>query len=177
MKKLFYLCLLVTVFGCEKETNDIINYPSILVANEYQVLSDVKLFTRKGQITDNTVINSYLAKDTSGIFYQNKTSYFSKPKTDTLLYQTRDTVIFSLPGEWGKRLPKQVGDYIYFCMPDTLIGFKTLQQEGPFNEIIRQIGLFKPYYEEVAIGSNYQRVFDAFVAKGNAEKLEFPYIT
>ena len=177
MKKI-YLLFLIAAFGCEKETIEVVNYPAVLVAREYHVLTDVKLFTKTGQITDKAIISSYLKKDTQGYFYKNKDSHVPINKPDTVIYQSKDTVLFSSPGDWGIRVPKQVGDYIHFSMTDTLAGFKSLMEEGPLVKIIRQIGLFKPYYEDIGPSNyGYQRVFSAFVAKGNPRRLEFPELT
>jgi hypothetical protein len=178
MKKIYFLFFLIISFGCEKEVPEIFSYPSILISREYKIMTEVKLFTKRGQINDKTVIGNYLNKVAPGIFYQNKDAFVPINKPDTLNYYSTDTVLFSIPGIWGKRVAKQEGSYLFFYMPDTLIGFKSLQQDSEFKSIINGIGIYKPYYNDLHFyGSIYQEVFNAFIARGNPNRLEFPQIT
>ncbi len=184
MRKIFFVFGLVSILiGCEK---DEINYdfPITLISTEYRITSEMKLFTKTGQIMDNLIIDKYLASDSLGYFYSRIDTNLQLGAPDTIIYEYQDTVLFSEPGLWGKRIPKNNGSYIYFYLTDTLIGFKfTMQQNSEFKDIISQIGIHKPYYEDFgpstgfSPSSMYQRVFDAKIAIGSPNKLEFPLLT
>ncbi len=178
MKKIFYLFLLLLVAGCEKEADVFFTYPATLVAREYKIVSQVQVFTNQGPITDASVISNYLKKDTTGFFYPVKDAYVPLKYQDTIVYQSKDTVLFNLPGDWGKRIVKRKGAYLYLYLPDTLIGYNSQMQD--FKNVVNNLGVQKPYRQEVAVsspyGSPYVEVYDALIAKGDPNELEFPRI-
>jgi hypothetical protein len=174
--------LLLILISCEKEA---INYafPITLISTEYQVTSELKLFTKSGQITDKLIIDNYLALDSQRYFYSCLDTVLILDHYDTLIYLYQDTVLFSEPGLWGKRIPKKEGAYIYFYLTDTLIGYKTIFQNSELKDIFNQIGLHKPFYEDFGPSIGYphsrmfQREFNAKIAKGTPVSLEFPLLS
>jgi hypothetical protein len=174
--------LLTIIFGCEKDEINY-NFPITLISTEYKIISELKLFTKTGQIMDNLIIDKYLASNRLGYFYSRIDTNLQLGAPDTIIYEYQDTVLFSEPGLWGKRIPKNNGNYIYFYLTDTLIGNKTMQQESELKDIINQIGIQKPYFEDYGPSTGlppftrFQRVFDAKIAKGSPNKLEFPLLT
>jgi hypothetical protein len=166
---------LLAVSSCSKDTYD---YPVRLISRDCIIVSEVALFTTDGQISDTAVINNYIRKNNL-VFYSKTGTHAPLIRVDTIEYESKDAVQFLGQGFWGKRVPKQVGAYIYFYMQDTIAGYKTIFQTSVFKDIVNNIGIWKPYYKDLppSAGGDLQYVFDAYIAKGNPYRLEFPEIT
>ena len=174
------------IFSCsEDETSEpVFEYPLTLKATDYQIKSKIRMFTLNGEVTNQTLINSYIHRpntETSDIwpdsifFYTNTNTVVDVSTYSTITYTHKDTVIFPEPGEWGKRVLKKEQSYNHFYLADTLIGFKS--GNNAIDNIVNNIGTYKPFYEDLPEYDDnlkYVRVFDAKIAKGNPEKLEFP---
>ncbi len=182
MRRVFLVFgLLTLLFGCKKDEIDY-NFPIVLISTEYKITSELKLYTKSGQITDDLVISNYLASDTFGMFYSRIDTTLEIIYADTVIYEYHDTVLFSDPGLWGKRIPENTGDYIFFYLTDTLIGFKSTHENSALQNVINQIGIHKPYYGDYPPNfyppsTIYQRVYNAKIAKGTPRRLEFPLLT
>jgi hypothetical protein len=182
MRRLIYIVgLLLINVSCEKEAPNF-NFPITLLPTEYIVTSELKLFTKSGLINDRLIIDNYLAADSLGFFHSKIDTIIKTDSHDTLIYKNQDTVLFSEPGLWGIRTPKKEQNYIYFYLTDTLPSYMTVEQCSELKDIINQIGIYKPFYKEY--GSDYMdcflktlRVYDARLAKGTPNYLEFPLLT
>ncbi len=80
---------------------------------------------------------------------------------------------------WKKRIPRREGGYIFYYMPDTLVGIPFVPQILEFKDIVHIIGVFKPYYKEQfrlpAPGVwTYYDIYEAFVSWKNGQDLVFP---
>ena len=181
MKQLLFSILIILIlFSCKKSNSDLLK-PSYVVSNYYQVLTYPKLYTNTGEITDRTIIEHYL-NDLGLIrihYFYLQADTIIKAQPDTINFRSGDTVIFSQPGLFGKRIVKQNGLYKYFYMTDTLI--ENSRYPGDLDYIDGNIGVFKPYHENFcnspACYSPYAYVYDAFIASGEWGKLEFPLLT
>jgi hypothetical protein len=176
MKKIVIaIAFIAIVFSCKKNEQ----YHPMLVSSKYQVTTYPKMYTKFGELTDKAIIAKYVTTSTDNYFYLNADTIITIPP-DTVTYKTGDTVVFSSNTIWGTRLAIQNGQYTYFYMIDTLIGYKTI--ENPLDNIASKIGTFKPYYRD-ACGSPssgscpLQEVYDAFIATGSRQRLEFPLLT
>ena len=173
---IFFLGLMFLATGCEKEETKY-DYPIKLFSTNFTITSGLKIYTKHGQVTDRSIISKYLAFDNNQYFYSNTDTIIQTNNADTIIFEHRDTVIFSEQGLWGKRVTKQEGRYMYFYLTDTLIGFKG--QDSDLSELINQIGIYKPFYEDIEPWGDppsFQRVFDAKIAKGTPSLLEFPLL-
>jgi hypothetical protein len=176
MKKIIIaITFIATVFSCKKSEQ----YSSMLVSSKYQVTSYPKMYTKFGEVTDKAIIAKYVTTSTDDYFYFNADTIITIPQ-DTIAYKSGDTVVFSSNTIWGTRIAIQNGQYTYFYMTDTLVGYKSIQ--NPLDIIASNIGTFKPYYKD-ACGSPssgscpLQEVYDAFIATGSRQRLEFPLLT
>jgi hypothetical protein len=178
-KSLTAIAFLSILISCKKEDQQ--QYPFMLISSRYQVTSYPKVYTRLGEITNRAVADAYLRLPSrnQNHFYFTADTTISIVFSDTITYLSRDTVLFPhLPREWGTRIPKQQGELIYFYMTDTLPGFKIA--ENPLSAIEKEISIFKPYKLDICFNTGicpYQEVYDAFIATGSLQQLEFPLLT
>lgn len=176
-KSFIPIILIVVVFSCKKSDELLLQYPEKLSLTSHQVLTFPKVYTKYGEITDKTVIENYINTGTPGYFYDNIDTVIV-PSADTITYKTRDTVLIALPGVFGIRVVKQSGQYIYLYLTDTLLAYKAM--DNVLNNIVNNIGVFKPYYRDgcpSGFPCSYQWVYDAFIATGSQQQLEFPLLT
>lgn len=175
-KSLITVALIVVVFSCKK--NDVLlTYPARLSLTRHQVLTHPKVYTKYGEITDKSVIENYINTGTSGYFYDNIDTVIV-PSHDTITYKSSDTVLIALPGAFGIRVVKRNGQYIYLYLTDTLLAYKAM--DNVLNNIANNIGVFKPYYRDgcpSGFPCSYQWVYDAFIATGSQQQLDFPLLT
>lgn len=180
MRSFFVSLVIAAVFiSCRK--NEI--FPNRLISTSYQVTSSPKVYTRQGEITDPAVIENYIKAWSGNYFFFNRDTAIHYPP-DTLVFKTRDTLIFpGYPGPWGKRVVKPGGAYLFFYLPDTLLGYKRM--DNVLNTIAANIGVAKPFYQDACpwyMGINgppctTEWVYDAYMATGATNRLEFPLLT
>ena len=135
------------------------------------------MYTKFGEIIDKAIIAKYVATSTENYFYLNTDTIIKTPQ-DTITFKSGDTVLFSSNAIWGTRIAVQKGQYTYFYMTDTLLGYKPMP--NPLNYIGSEIGTFKPYVKDacgVPGPCFFQDVYDAFIATGSRHRLEFPLLT
>lgn len=178
-KSLLIITIILVLFSCNKG-DGFLRYPVQLISTEYQSISYPKVYTKYGEITDRTIIEGYIKAWSGQYFYFNTDTVITYPP-DAITFKTSDTAIFSSqPGDWGKRVVKKNGGYFYFYMKDTLQGFKRM--DNLLNIITSKIGTVKPYYKDscpVFMGTScmYEWIYDAHIATGTMERLEFPLLT
>jgi hypothetical protein len=180
MRLLFISFVVIAIFvSCSKDNN----FPAQLVSVKYQVTSSPKVYTRQGEVTGKTVVESYISSWAGNYFFFNTDTVISYP-SDTILFKTRDTLIIPhLQGLWGKRVVKANGGYLYFYLSDTLVGNK--RTDNVLNNIAANIGISKPFYMDACpwyVGTNgpaciSEKVYDAYIATGTTNRLEFPMLT
>ncbi|MGZ5189420.1 MAG: hypothetical protein ACXWCZ_00290 [Flavisolibacter sp.] len=175
MKSFFISLGIIAIFiSCRKD-----DYSAHLISTKYEITSSPKVYTKHGQITDKTVIENYIKGWSSNYFFFNiDTSINYRP--DTLVFKTRDTLIFPyLQDIWAKRLVKAGGGYLFYYMTDTLLGHKRM--DNVLNSIVANIGILKPFYKDACFWNNgsciSEWVYDAYVASGTTHGLEFPLLT
>ena len=147
MKQTLIIITLISVsFFCKKKVNypDNTDYPARLISTQYQVVTSPKVYTKSGEITDEATIANYINASTTNYFYMNSNATITAPN-DTITYISRDSVVFSTDN-WGTRIAKPNGQYIYFYMSDTLMGYKRMN--NVLNNIAENIGIVKPYYKD-----------------------------
>jgi hypothetical protein len=175
-KLLTAIAFLSLLISCTKEHQQ--QYPFMLISSRYQVTGYPKVYTRLGEITNRAVADAYLQQPNGNYFYLTADTTINIA-SDTITYLSSDTVLFPhLPREWGTRIPKEQGELIYFYMTDTLPGFKTT--ESRLSAIEKEISIFKPYKSDCFTTTGiciYQEVYDAFIATGSMQQLEFPLLT
>lgn len=177
MKKILiaFACLAI-LFSCKKNEQ----YISKLISSNNQVTTYPRLFTKFGEITNRAEIEKFVNTSTDDYFYLGTNSIITTPP-DTITYKGGDTVEFTLNTRWKTRITSRSGEYIYFYMTDTLLGFKTLP--NTLDEIATKIAIFKPYLKDACStpgppdGCGLQEVYDAYIATGSRERLEFPLLT
>jgi hypothetical protein len=176
MKKMIIaIACIVSIFSCKKTAQ----YASVLVSSKYQVTNYPKVYTRFGEITDKAIIAKYVTASPGNYFYLNADTVITTP-SDTITYKSGDTVLFSSNAMWGTRIAVQKGQYTYFYMTDTLLGYKTI--ESPLDGVASNIVTFKPYYRDgcpspYSGSCPFQEVYDAFIASGSRPTLELPLLT
>jgi hypothetical protein len=179
------LVVLFSIVGCEKEDSQELSYPYSLVLKDYKLTSEVKLFSKFGEIKNKFVIQHYFAQDKyrNHYFYSNVDTIFKLEYADTLTYKSPDTLLFPEPGLWGKRIFKKVDDYMFFYLTDTLNGaMGSGVRNIDFENVIQNICLYKFYLKNTAFpsyngGISASRVYDARIAKGTPYRLEFPSLS
>lgn len=181
MKKFFLGIFLMLFFvACNSENNEnetenvVFSYPSTLKLSQYEILEDVSVFTKNGEIKDANVIKKFITGgDKEPSVFELKGISSSIEKESVVNYKTKDSVDF----DWGyikeKFAAKEVGKEIYFYPKDTLV----YSSEGVLDPFIYQMGNYKPYYKTVNIPGTFPsvaiRLYSAIVATGNPNKLIF----
>ena len=175
--KSFFFCLVIIAIciSCRKDED----FSARLISTKYEITSSPKVYTKNGLVTDKTVVENYLKGWAGNYFFLNVDTTVNYPP-DTLVYKSRDTLIFPPSGIWGKRVVKPGNGYLFFYMTDTLQGYKRM--DNVLNSIVSKIGIVKPFYKESCpwyLGSPCMNewVYDAYIATGNTNRLEFPLLT
>jgi len=189
MKNYYYCLIFITIlFSCNKEENQL-SFPIILVSTDFKVVSDVRLFTFKGEIKDTSVINKYLSVCDSSVFPINKDLSIPVTNRDSIIYLTADTILFSKIwtesyNKLDKRIQKRNDGYLYFYKKDTtyLVKEKGDTDNAEIDNIIFNLGIYKPVKEIQDLPHNFGYTYmvkylRAYIAKGSYSKLEFPYIS
>jgi hypothetical protein len=173
-KAVIYIVFMVALFSCKKN-ND---YPIQLISSKHQILSYPKVYTTYGEITNKTISENYIKAWSGEYFYFNIDTTITFT-ADTITFKKSDTVIFPhQPIDWGKRVVKRNGDYLYFYMVDTLMGYK--RADNVLNGIASNIGMVKPFYKDscpFGVSCLVEWVYDAYIATGTPNQLEFPFLT
>ncbi|MBF4514857.1 hypothetical protein IRZ71_00785 [Flavobacterium sp. ANB] len=172
--------------ACNSYDNDIdddeevFNYPSTLKLTQYEILENVRVFTKNGEVKNENLINKFI---TGGGFepsiFELKGQSSSFEKGDIINYKTKDSVEF----EWGnskqKLTVKDVGKEVYFYPKDTLTYYYANQ--GTLDTFFYQMGNYKPYYKKIDMPGNFPDVavkyYAAIVASGNPNKLTINSMT
>lgn len=189
MKNLFFLFIISSVlFACGSddtpEAEPVFDYPVTLRATGYEIKSKIRMYTPNGEVKNQAFINDYVNRPPvpetmpadNTLFYIDTNTLVDVSKFGLLNYTHKDTILFDDPEPWNKRIVKKENGYNYFYMRDTLT---TLSQQGSnehLNTIMDNIGTYKPYRKPFMLGGEplYWRYYDARIAKGNPNKLEFP---
>lgn len=190
--KNFQLCLIfiIILFSCNKEENQFA-FPIVLISTDFKVVSDVRLFTFKGEIKDTSIINKYLSVCDSSVFSINKNLTIPVANRDSIIYLTTDTLLFSK--KWSesynkldKRIQKRNDGYLYFYKKDTtyLVKEKSFfpSNNDEIDKIIYNLGIYKPVcaIQDLPEKFGYAYVvkyLGAYIAKGSYSKLEFPFLS
>lgn len=177
MRKSFTVIALIAVVASCKKSDGLLQYPVKLVLTSHQVLTHPRVYTKYGEIIDKTAIENYINTGTAGYFYHNIDTVIV-PSHDTITYKASDTVLISLAGVFGTRVVKKKEQYIYLYFTDTLLEYKNM--DNILNNIANNIGIFKPYYRDgcpPGLPCTYEWTYDAFIATGSQQQLEFPLLT
>jgi hypothetical protein len=168
-----------------------LTFPLVLTSTNLKVVSDVRLFTFKGEIKDTAIINKYLSVCDSSVFPVNKDLSIPVANRDSLIYLTADTLLFSKKwyeshNKLDKRIQKRNDGFLYFYNKDTtyLVREKSFfpSNGDEIDKIIFSLGIYKPVcaIQDLPEKFGYTYVIKylgAYVAKGSYSKLEFPFLS
>jgi hypothetical protein len=160
----------------ENETEDVFSYPTTLKLMQYEILENVRVFTKSGEIKDENVIKCFITNGgKEPNLFESKGRSLSIESESLINYKTKDSVEF----DWGylkqKLSVKEVGKEIYFYPKDTLVYYDINQ--GVLDDFVFKMGNYKPYYKTVTIPGTFPTVvaslYAAVVATGNLNALTF----
>lgn len=178
MRLLLIGLILTAIFiSCRKNGS----YPAQLISTKFEITSLPRVYSRQGEVTDKLVAENYVKAWAGNYFFFKADTTINTP-ADTIRFETKDTLVFPhLQGLWGKRVVKSNGQYLLFCLPDTLAWYKRI--DNVLYSIADNIGIVKPFHKDACpyIGANgpctTEWVYDAYIATGSKDRLEFPLLT
>ncbi|MDJ1469024.1 hypothetical protein [Xanthocytophaga flava] len=135
------LVIVLLIWSCKKDNEPIFPYPSIYHATRSEITSDVRLFTKQGEIKDQMVITDFMKR------YNTAWTTIIAPKSETVTYQ--DTVkILTKDNVQGPFYLKDAylqfnENIIYIISRDT--GYSDLNEFYESNVVF---GKYKPIYEK-----------------------------
>lgn len=178
--KIVYLFAIVLflLVACEKDDrNDVIfSYPSKYHSTYLKSVSNVRLFTQKGEITDKQVIEKYLSKH--GRDYLSLGERKSIEPSDTVRILSENIAEISWSGYAVEYIFKQKGRELQFIDKDTSI----VTGYFYFNKLHRALLKWQPVYEKQTVlpsasgKTSYAEVVEVIRAKTVNDLLEFPFM-
>ncbi|MDJ1496193.1 hypothetical protein QNI19_24865 [Cytophagaceae bacterium DM2B3-1] len=175
-----YLYVLVSILvlsSCKKDEEPVLLYPSIYHTKEIFVTSDVRLFTKQGEVKDQAIITDFTNR-----FHEPWD--FIKPKSGVIASSDRDTV--KILAKDNAKIGRYAGNFhvefhdnmIYFVPQDT-----ARFEVDYMYELMLAIQKYKPLYENrfpISTSSGYKTIAQSVVgsyAKYTSSQLTFPMLS
>lgn len=168
---------MVLFIACENNDEFVNSYPSTLILTKYETLDNVRVFVKNGEIKDANVINNFLKDDFENNIFRSKIGVELVNDVETeIFYKSKDSASFSWEHRFGKKIPKKIGDEIFFFDKDTLRYVEPNTNDGAVGNLINQMGIYKSFRQVTPLSFGNGAVvkkYGAYIATGNTDKLEF----
>jgi len=108
-KKIVILCFLLSCLSCEKEHTYSGLYRSSIID-----ISQIRLFSKNGEITDKNKIHDYVSRRKIDFLIENIDTALNVTDKVQIEFVSDDRVIFTYNDYSDNRILKNVNDYLYF---------------------------------------------------------------
>ena len=157
MKKIIFIALLGCCFlRCTNSEEEITyQYPSNLSFTKYEILDNVKVYTKDGEINDPIVVKKFINDGIVKKTFEDKIGTENTSNNEVvIIFESKDSISIKDFGEWRKFGISYQKDNMYAVPKDTL---KFILPEASNLELLKleaNIGLTKGYFDITPLPSS-----------------------
>lgn len=148
MKKIIFTALLGCFFSnCDSSNEEVsYQYPSNLVFTQSEILDNVKVYTKNGQINDPSVVEKFISDAVEKNIFKDKIGNEKNLNNEVeIIFESKESISIRQFGQWTKFSVSYQKDKNFIAPKDTVKFILPEQSNLEVLKLEANIGLFKGY--------------------------------